>query len=398
MSVADSGTPGNLGSTRPAISGDGRFVAFESPADNLLPNDTNGTVVDIFVRDRDTDGDGVFDEAGATALLVVSVNSAGTQGNASSLNASVSSDGRFVAFDSLATTLISGDTNGSRDAFVHDRDTDADGLFDEAGAITTVRVSVASDSSQATSNSQAPSLSANGRFVAFSSDAANLVSVDLNNAKDVFLHDRDSDENAIFDEANGRATIRVSVASDGTEANGVSGNAVISSNGRFVLFASNANNLVPGDTNGVTDVFVRNTCRGAGSGCTPSTVRVSVASDGTQGNGRSSSPTDGFRDTALSADGRFAAFVSDATNLVAGDTNNLRDVFVRDTCLGAEVACTPSTIRVSLGSQGTEANGGSFRLSLTADGRFIAFESGASNLVEGDANAATDVFLTATGF
>jgi hypothetical protein len=177
----------------------------------------------------------------------------------------------------------------------------------------------------------------------------------------------------------------------------VSGNATISGTGRFILFASGATNLVPSDTNGVTDVFVRDTCFGA-TGCTPSTFRVSVASDGTQANGGSSSLTDGFRDTALSADGRFAAFTSDATNLVGGDTNSSRDVFVRDTCSGATLPCTASTVRVSVGSGGTEANGGSFRLSLTADGQFIAIESGASNLVQGDANAATDVFLTSTGF
>jgi hypothetical protein len=398
ISVADDGTPGNLDSTRPALSADGRFVAFESPADTLVPADTNGTVADILVRDRDTDNDGILDEAGSTTIVVVSRSSTGMQGNASSSSASISANGRFVAFESIALNLVAGDTNGSRDLFVHDRDSDEDGIFDEPGAISTVRVSVASDGSQANSNSQAPVLSADSRFVVFSSNASNLVPGDLNNAKDVFLHDRDTDGNGIFDEPGGTATIRVSVATNGTEANAVSGNPNLNSSGRFVVFTSNASNLVANDTNATTDVFLRDTCLGVSTGCTPSTVRVSLANDGSEANAVSSFTTDGSRDTGVSDSGRLVAFASAATNLVAGDENFSRDVFVRDTCLGVPAGCTPSTVRVSVAGDGTEANGDTFQMALTLDGRLVAFASDASNLVAEDNNGARDVLLTLTGF
>jgi len=149
---------------------------------------------------------------------------------------------------------------------------------------------------------------------------------------------------------------------------------------------------VAGDTNGAGDVFVRDTCVGVPAGCTPSTTRVSVASDGTQGNAGV------FFDLSISADGRFVAFDSDASNLVAGDTNGAVDVFVRDTCLGAPAGCTPSTIRVSVASDGTQANNSSITGALSADGRFVAIDSNASNLVADDTNGFIDVFLARTGF
>ena len=122
-----------------------------------------------------------------------------------------------------------------------------------------------------------------------------------------------------------------------------------------------------------------------------SLVRVSVDSAGSGGNSTSMS-------SSMSANGRFVAFESIASNLVAGDTNNLADVFVRDTCVGGPGGCTPSTVRVSVDSAGAEGNGGSFSPSISADGRFVAFASIASNLVAGDTNNAVDVFLAATGF
>ena len=125
--------------------------------------------------------------------------------------------------------------------------------------------------------------------------------------------------------------------------------------------------------------------------CVPSTVRVSVASGGTEANGVSKSPS-------ISQDGRFVAFTSTAPNLVPGDTNGLADIFVRDTCAGA-VSCVPSTVRVSLASDGSQLSGfPADRPSLSGDGRFVAFDSNSSNLVPGDTNAVTDVFLARTGF
>ena len=237
---------------------------------------------------------------------------------------------------------------------------------------TTERVSVASDGAQGNGSSGLlsfafpPALSADGRFVAFVSFATNLVAGDTNGATDVFVHDRQTG-----------TTERVSVASDGTQGNAASAGAALSADGRFVAFHSTATNLVAGDTNGKTDVFVHDRQTGI-------TERVSVASDGTQGNNASSYP-------ALSADGRFVAFDSDATDLVAGDTNGTTDVFVHDRQTG-------TTERVSVasggGTQGNGNSGGFFAFpALSADGRFVAFQSDATNLVAGDTNGATDVFV-----
>lgn len=170
----------------------------------------------------------VFGPGTKTALPVdaisrASVASDGTQGNAESLGSFASGDGRFVAFFSMASTLVPGDTNDARDVFIHDTTTGA-----------TSRVSVASDGSQADRNSFRPVMSPDGRDLAFDSEATNLIAGDTNGTSDVFVHDR----------ATG-ATARVSVASDGTQANGASLRAALSPDGRFVAFESDATNLVP---------------------------------------------------------------------------------------------------------------------------------------------------------
>src|SRR5437660_5099931 len=178
--------------------------------------------------------------------------------------------------------------------------------------------------------------------------------------------------------AGAQTTVRVSVASDGTEGNDVSLGSALSADGRFVAFDSAATDLVAGDTNLVSDVFVHDRQTGT-------TERVSVASDGAQGNGSSGLLSFAFP-PGLSADGRFVAFVSFATNLVAGDTNGATDVFVHDRQTG-------TTERVSVASDGTQGNAASAGFALSADGRFVAFHSTATNLVAGDTNGATDVFV-----
>jgi Tol biopolymer transport system component len=170
----------------------------------------------------------------------------------------------------------------------------------------------------------------------------------------------------------GAVSTRVPVDRSGQQANGNSGGAVISADGRFVAFISSASNLVAGDTNGHIDVFVRDRVAQV-------TRRVSVGPGGQQANGSS-------RDPAISADGRFVAFRSFASNLVAGDTNGLDDVFVRDRT--AQV-----TRRISVGPGGQQANSNSVWAAISADGRFVAFDSGASNLVAGDTNNHWDVFV-----
>jgi Tol biopolymer transport system component len=269
------------------------------------------------------------------------------------MNPSISSDGRFVAFSSSATNLVDDDTNHCEDVFVHDRQ-----------MRTTSRVSVAPDGTQSSGLSKFPAISSDGRFVAFASIANNLVEGDTNDARDVFVHDRQTG-----------ATTRVSVASDGTQGNADSCylfDLAISSDGRFVGFSSGASNLVDDDTNGKWGVFVHD-CQ------TQTTTRVSVASDGTQGNEYSIWPF-------VSSDGHFVAFMSHASNLVDDDTNGKSDVFVHD-------CQTQTTTRVSVASDGTQGNNFCGFACISSDGRFVAFDSEASNLVDDDTNDTSDVFV-----
>src|SRR5213078_1257125 len=271
------------------------------------------------VRDRQT---------GMTAR--VSVDSAGTQGNSSSRAPALSADGRFVAFQSDATNLVVGDTNGKTDVFVHDRQTGP-----------TERVSVASGGGRLGTGGSGgffafPSLSADGRLVAFQSDATNLVAGDTNGATDLFVHDRQTG-----------TTERVSVASGGRQGNGFSAGPVLSADGRFVAFYSTATNLVAGDTNGATDVFVHDRQTGT-------TERVSVAPGGTQGNGSSAGPV-------LSADGGLVAFHSTATNLVAGDANGAYDVFVHDRAVSTTTTSTTQPATTSTSSTTTTTSSSTTR-------------------------------------
>jgi Tol biopolymer transport system component len=326
VSVASDGTQGNFDSRNSysrdiSISADGRYVAFQSYASNLVPGDTNNSS-DVFVRDRLT---------GATER--VSVNFDGTQANGDSQNPSISADGRYVAFESVASTLVPGDTNGMSDIFIHDRQTG-----------TTERVSVASDGTQGNSYSGAPSISADGRYVAFYSGASNIVPGDTNGQYDIFVRDMQTG-----------TTERVSVATNGAQGNGDSNGPSISADGRYVSFASVASTLVSGDTNGMSDIFIHDRQTGA-------TERVSVATNGAQGNEESNGPS-------INADGRYVAFCSDASNLVLGDTNRMTDVFVHDRQVGA-------TERVSIGDGiPDENNYWSWAPSISADGRYVAFSS-----------------------
>ncbi len=342
VSVDSGGVEGNDWSVSPSISADGRYVAFESSAINLVSGDTNG-FSDVFVRDR---------QSGTTER--VSVDSAGAEGNGDSYGPSISADGRYVAFDSFATNLVSGDLGSHRDVFVRDS---------QSG--TTERVSVRSSGTQGDADSAHPSISADGRYVAFESFANNLVSGDTNFSYDVFVRDRQTG-----------TTERVSLDSGGVEGNSASGfrGPSISADGRYVAFESDASNLVSGDTNGAEDVFVRDRQSGT-------TERVSLDSSGAQGNGAS-----GFYGLSISADGRYVAFESDASNLVSGDTNGRHDVFVRDRQSG-------TTERVSVDSSGAQGNSASEYPSISADGRYVAFHSFANNLVIGDTSGAHDVFV-----
>lgn len=345
--VSESVTPGTTGnglSDIPQISANGRYIAFVSLASDLVPDDTNG-VRDAFVRDT---------WAGTTTRI--SVSSTGEQANrlVHDNGLSITPNGRYVTFVSIATNLVPGDTNGTWDVFVRDMRTN-----------TTSRVSVATDGTQGNGNSglQGASISADGRYVTFESVASTFVPNDPIGTSDIFVHDRRSG-----------STTRVSVATDGTPANSISSDPVISGNGRYVAFNSFASNLVPNDTNGDYDIFLRD--RWAGT-----TTRASLSYTGGQANGRSLSRL------AMTPSGRYLAFTSEASNLVPDDTNNLEDGFVRDLRTG-------TNSRVSVSSTGAQADRETFfGMSISPDGRYVAFFTDATNLVPDDTNNVWDVFL-----
>ena len=265
------GTVGNGSSRSGAVSRDGRFVAYESAASNLVADDTNATS-DIFVKDLQT---------GVTTR--VSTSDSGAQANGSSWKPALSADGRYVVFESYATNLAVPDGNTSKDIFVKDLQT---------GAV--ARASTSAAGSAANNTSSAPSISADGRYVVFSSYASNLVAGDTNATSDVFRKDLQTGE-----------LLRVSTDGGGVQASGRSDMATINADGRYVSFASYAANLVPGDTNGLCDVFVKDLQSG-------STNRVSTDGSGAQANGFS-------YNYGISDDGRHVVLQTAATNLIAGE-------------------------------------------------------------------------------
>lgn len=290
---------------------------------------------------------------GTTTL--VTVDTGGASAAANSFSPSVSDGGRVVAFHSAAATLVAGDTNGVIDAFARDMTTG-----------TTVRVSVSSAGVQGDGDSSFPSISANGRYVAFESFATGLVPGDTNSVRDVFVHDRVTG-----------ATVRASLGTGSVESNGGCGWASISAGGDLVAFESTAGNLVPGDGNGTYDVFVRDLGE-------DTLVRVSVSSSGAEGNAQSRRPS-------LSADGRFVAFESDATNL---DPLGVEGVFVHELATGVTRLVSTNILgqpAIDTGPTGSAA--------ISGDGRWVAFMSWADGLVPVDSYNGPDVFLkdTATG-
>jgi Tol biopolymer transport system component len=335
VSVSTAGVAGDDDSIHAAVSGDGRYVAFVSSHTNLVKGDRNDTV-DVFVRDR---------VAGTTER--VNMASRKIRANSDSSNPAITSGGRFVAFDSFADNLVPGDTNFTSDVFVVDR---------SAGVPAPQRVRLTSTGEQPNNSSSVPSISADGRFVAFTSSADGMVPGDTDGASDVFVRDRVAG-----------TTEGISVAPTPSGFDNTSTSPAITPDGRYVAFSSWEDNLVPGDTNNSFDIFVRDRSTGG-------LERVSLSDAGVQGDDWSLGP-------AISSDGNLVAFSSLAKNLVAGDNNFDFDVFVRDRAAG-------TTVRASVRTDGTE--GGlslaSFNVAMNADGKVLAFASEA------------DLVATDTGF
>jgi Tol biopolymer transport system component len=383
----------------PMLSGDGRFLVFLSDASNLVAGDTSEWM-DVFVYDIN-----------ANQVELVSVGLDGEPANEEPSRPSISYDGRYVAYNSLASNLVISDTNATQDVFLYDRELDiterisvgsdgaqieqdaftkrpsisADGryviFYSNAHALapdcaaadtfnvylrdrqagTTTLLTCGYDGYPANGHSEYPTLSEDGKWAAFHSDASNLVEGDTNNLTDVFLYDIQNQQ-----------TFRVSVASDGSQATSYSDLAAISADGRFVGFYSYASNLVEGDTNNTADVFVHDHQKGI-------TELISRTWYGGPANNESDVPS-------ISADGRYVSYYSYATNLVLGDTNGFTDVFRYDRLLH-------TTVRVSLGEWLQQGAHDSLCSTISADGQLVAFYSFADNLVEGDSNGFPDVFV-----
>lgn len=343
ISVANDGRENSKPSASPKLSADGRYVVFQSVTDDL-DNTTIEDASGIFLYDR-TD----------KAIERIALDSDGNVGIGAATQPDISADGRYVAFRSEASNLVADDTNQQDDIFVRD-------LINK----TTERISFGVEDQQSNGRSDSPTLSADGRYIAFVSSASNLVAGDTNDKSDVFVYDRQTKE-----------IERVSVNSEGTEGDGFSNAPSISADGRYVSYSSAATNLVEGDTNQVGDVFVHDRI-------TQTTERVSLTSDGEQSNGFSFNHD-------ISAGGRYVTYSSVASNLALNDVNRARDVFVYD-------RTTQTTELISVNAAGVEGNSGSRESAFSADGRFIALQSSASNLVEEDTNGRTDIFVYARDF
>jgi len=284
-------------------------------------------------------------ELQTTVKISEGLNGEGTNGN--SFAPRLTGDGRYIVFASDASNLAGNDNNNARDIFVYDTTNKQ-----------TEMISVAENGDYFDGMSMLPDISADGRYVVFQSLARNWGGVDTNSTWDALLHDRET-----------KKTITTNVSSEGIESHSGGGIPSISADGLFVCFGSSASNLVAGDTNREYDIFLYDVLN-------KQTSRVNVASDGTQAGGFIDS--DGLkvkgdgRLCSLSGDGRYIAFQSQANNLVQNDLNEMNDVFVHDRVF-------QTTERVSLTSTGEEGNGHSGISSISSNGRYIAFQSNSSN-------------------
>ena len=337
VSVASNGAQSNGYSDAPSISADGRYVVFQTDATNLVPNGPPGS--NIYLHDTST---------GRTELISAAFDGSGA--DQGSYEPSVSRDGRYVAFMSTATNLIAGYVGRHRSVYVRDRAAGRTTLVSEGWAYSVV-------------------VSADGRSVAFDTDAR-MSPEDVNGSQDVYVRDQTTGVVEL-----------VSVTPAGFSGLYGGSSPSLSADGRYVAFSSRSPNLVPDDSNGTDDVFVRD--RHART-----TSRVSLDASGRQiawgGQGAQFGPS-------ISADGRFVTFVSTDPFVVPGDANGAPDGFVRDTWL-------QRTRIVTVGSDGRQGySQGPITLSVAGSGRYVAFDSYSAGLVPNDVNYADDVFVRDLG-
>jgi len=336
VSKSPGGQPGDYASTWPCMSSDGRFIAFQSIARNLVAGDTNG-VEDVFVSD-----------IASGTVTVASVGQSGARSNARSVHASISRNGRYVTFSTEASNLVPGDLNGLNDVYVRDL----------LGG-TTRRASVSIEVTPTLDSSYNGSTSDDGRFVVFDSQADNLIEDDDNNVGDVFVRDMVTETNEL-----------VSVPAGGGQGDGWSHAPSMSADGRYIAFVSYSTNLV--NDAGGAGIFLRDRVLGT-------TTRVDVSPSGAPDNGYAY----GAR---ISADGSTVAYYSTGDNVIARDANSNYDIFVRD-------LVAKTTTCASLSLSGATGNSQSADPDISADGRYVTFSSHSSDLVLGDTNNRSDVFI-----
>ena len=342
VSQASTGTGGTGESHYPVISQDGRTIVFSSSADNLVNGDTNG-VPDIFTYRLATGN-----------MTRVSVASDGTEANSSSFSNSVSADGTKIVFLSAASNLVPGDTNDIIDVFLHDTTTRE-----------TIRVSEADDGTEANLSSRDPYISADGGTIVYSSSAQTLVPGGTNGFRNIFRYDVATE-----------TTTRISMGHTGEESDEHSTYPTVTADGSTIVYTSFATNIVPDDTNGMLDIF-------AFDAATEATTRLSLGTNGQQLDHNSS-------DSMITPDGARVVFESTATNVVDVSSPWASDIYWIDMATGA-------VSRVSVASDGTPGNGASEAGHISADGTTVVFESDASNLVPGDTNGVRDVFVHEIG-
>jgi len=335
-SIGDGGQKANSISYSPDISGDGKHVVFYSLADNLVTADDNGES-DVFIRNLET---------GYTKL--VSTSTSGVQANGRSTEAVVSNDGRYIAFSSMATNLVSTPTLGKSNVYVKDMQT---------GAVQII--SINNNGQAGDAESFEPAISASGRYVAFSSLANNMDSAPANNQYDIFVHDREL-----------KKTTRVSINNSGQLSNNHSGQVSISDDGQVIAFASMANNLSSTDENSLIDVFVKDIANN-------NIIRITPKFG--ESNGPNFSPK-------VSGNGRFVSFYSSSTNLISDDTNNKDDLYLFDRFFD-------SIELVSLSASGKQIDSNIDKIAaLNFNGRIAAFST-ASAIDPADSNKQMDIFL-----
>jgi hypothetical protein len=335
------------------ISTDGRYIVFYLGAANLDSSDTDFNS-DVYVYDQDSG-----------SLKLVSRKSAsagGAKGNGNSSYPSISGDGCCVAFQSSAYNLVSEDPSSLDDVYVYDLNSDTVELIS--------RKSASAGGAKGNSYSNRPSISEDGRYVAFISLSTNLDSADTDGGYDVYVYDRVDDTVELVS--------RQSAVNGGAKSNSASYDPVISGDGRYVSFYSTATNLDSADTDALSDIYIYD----RDTDTLELASRQSASAGGAKGNNHSLVPS-------ISKDGRYVSFQSAATNLDSTDTDALSDIYIYD----RDTDVLELASRKSATAGGAKGNGSSFMPSINVDGRYVAFMSVSTNLDPADTDSIRDIYV-----